>query len=88
MKAISRVGLRTVSSAGGKFGSSLYKLEPVQELSQNDINYLPPIPIDGTKYITYVDDAELDKFFYVVQNEPLPFTITSVMIDAQMAVTR
>jgi hypothetical protein len=88
MKAISRVGLRTVSSAGGKFGSSLYKLEPVQELSQNDINYLPPIPIDGTKYITYVDDAELDKFFYVVQDEPLPFTITSVMIDAQMAVTR
>lgn len=88
MKAISRVGLRTVSSAGGKFGSSLYKLEPVQELSQNDINYLPPIPIDGTKYITYVDDAELDKFFYIVQDEPLPLTITSVMIDAQMAVTR
>lgn len=88
MKSITRVGIRTVSSAGGKFGSSLYKLEPVQELSQNDINYLPPIPIDGTKYITYVDDAEIDKFFYLVQDEPLPFTITSVMIDANHAVTR
>lgn len=88
MKAISQVGIRCVSSAGGKVGSSLYKLEPVQELSQNDINYLPPIPIDGTKYVTYVDDNTKDKFFYFVQDEPLPFTITSVMIDANHAVTR
>jgi hypothetical protein len=88
MKAISQVGIRCVSSAGGKIGSSLYALEPVQELSQNDINYLPPIPIDGTKYVTYVDDNTKDKFFYFVQDEPLPFTITSVMIDANHAVTR
>jgi len=88
MKSISRVGLRTVSSAGGKFGSSLYKLEDVQELSQRDINYLPPIPMDGTKYVAYVDDTETDKFFYVVQSEPLPFIITSVMVDASMALTR
>jgi len=88
MKSISRVGVRTVSSAGGKFGSSIYRLEDIQELSQNDINYLPPIPIDGTKYISYLDDTEIDKFFYIVQSEPLPLTVTGVMIDAQMAVTR
>lgn len=88
MKAVSRVGMRTVASAGGKFGTTPYRLEPLQELSQNDINYLPPLPIDGTKYLTYVDDNELDKFFYVVQNEPLPLTITSVMLDASYTVTR
>jgi len=88
MKSISRVGLRTVASAGGKFGSSLYKLERVQELSQVDLNYLPPLPMDGTKYITYVDDNEKDKFFYIVQDEPLPLTITSVMVDAAMSITR
>lgn len=86
MKAISRVGMRTVASAGGMFGTTPYRLEPLQELSQNDINYLPPLPIDGTEYLTYVDDNELDKFFYVVQNEPLPLTITSVMIDANYSV--
>jgi hypothetical protein len=88
MKAITRVGLRCVSSAGGLFGSSLYHLEPVQELSQSDLNYLPPIPIDGTKYISYGDDNEIDKYFYIVQDLPLPLTITSVMIDANYSTTR
>ena len=86
MKAISRVGMRTVASAGGKFGSTPYRLEPLQQLSQNDINYLPPLPIDGTKYITYVDNNELDKFFHVVQDEPLPLVLTSVIIDANYTI--
>lgn len=86
MKAISRVGLRTVASAGGKFGSSLYKLEDFQEQKQGDLNYLPPLPIDGTKYITYVDDNEQDKYFFVVQNEPLPFQLTSAIIEANYTV--
>jgi len=88
MKAITKVGLRCVASAGGQFGSTLYHLEPVQELSQNDINYLPPIPIDGTKYISYSDDNEIDKYFYVVQDAPIPFTITCVMIDANYSTSR
>jgi len=87
-KSMSRIGIRTVASAGCKFGSSLYRLADVQELSQRDLNYLPPLPIDGTKYTTYVDDTEEDKFFYVVQNEPLPLIITGVMVDVTMAVTR
>ena len=88
MKAITRVGVRAVASAGGKIGSTLYRLQPVQELSQNDINYLPPLPIDGTKYITYVDDNEKDKVFFVVQDIPLPFVVTSVMLDANYSFTR
>lgn len=88
MKAISRVGMRAVSSAGGKFGSSPYTLEPIQELSQSDLNYLPPLPIDGTKYITYVDDNMLDKYFYIVQDEPLPLQVAAIMVDSNYAVTR
>ena len=88
MKAISRVGFRAVSSAGGMVGSSLYNLEPVQQLSQADLNYLPPLPIDGTKYVDYVDQNERDKYFYIVQSEPLPLRLTSVMIDAHYTVTR
>jgi len=87
MKAISRADVRCVASAGLEVGSSLYKLEPVQDLSPNDLNYLPPIPIDGTKAVTYSDDNESDKYLYVVQDLPLPAVITSVMLTAQYAVT-
>lgn len=86
MKAVSRAGVRAVASAGGKFGTSPYHLEPVQELGQTDINYLPPLPIDGTKYISYSDDNTRDKHFYLVQDEPLPFTACGVFIEANYAV--
>lgn len=87
-KVINRVGMRTVASAGGKFGTSLYNLEPVQQLSQNDLNYLPPLPLDGTKYITLADDNDIEKHFYVVQNEPLPFVLVAIMIDANYSLLR
>lgn len=88
MKSITRTGIRCVSSAGGKFGASPYRMEPIQELSQDDLNYLPPLPIDGTAYVTYTDENERDKYFYVVQDEPLPLTITSVFVDANYSNSR
>lgn len=86
MKAISRVGMRCVSSSGVKFGTDRYRIEPLQQLTQGDFNYLPPLPIDGTKYLTYADDNEIDKYFYVVQDEPLPMTLTTVMIECNYTV--
>ena len=87
MKAISEFGVRCVSTAGLELGSSLYRLENLQELTQNDINYLPPLPIDGTKYISFSDDNERDKFFYLVQDEPLPAVVTAVILTANYTVT-
>lgn len=78
-KAFSRIGLRAVGSAGGKFGSTPYRLEPFQDIQQGSLNYLPPLPIDGTKYISYPDDNSIDHCFYIVQDEPLPLQITSVL---------
>jgi hypothetical protein len=88
MKAVTRVGVRAVASAGGKVGSTPYRMRPVQKLKQNNINYLPPLPIDGTEYVDYTDDNELDKFFYLVQDEPLPFVAASLMVDCNYTVTR
>lgn len=88
LKNMVRAGIRTVASAGGKIGTSLYHLEDVQELSQSDLNYLPPLPIDGTKYVDYTDDAEEDKYFYVVQDQPLPFHIACTMLEANYATSR
>lgn len=80
-KSISHIGLRCVASMGGKFGTSRYRLEDVQELAQGDINYLPPLPIDGTKFLTLADDHVRDKCYYVVQDLPLPFALTCVMLE-------
>jgi hypothetical protein len=88
MKAISEFGIRCVSTAGLKCGTSLYKMERVQELGQGDLNYLPPLPIDGTKYVQYTDDNKKEKFFYIVQDEPLPATVTGVLINGNYAVTQ
>lgn len=86
LKAINRVGIRTVASAGGEVGSSLYHLQPVQALKGDELNYLPPLPVDGTTYVSYVDDHEFDKYFYIVQDYPLPFHVAASMVEAEYAV--
>lgn len=88
MKAIKEFGIRCVASVGGKVGSSPYRLQRVQEASNADLNYLPPLPIDGTKMVPYTDDASKDKFFYIVQDEPMPFTATAILVNANHAVTQ
>lgn len=85
LKNIVRVSARTMASAGGKIGSSPYDLQPIQELSQSDINYMPPMVLDGTKDVDYTDDAEEDKFLWIVQDQPLPFTICNMMMEANYA---
>lgn len=87
VKNIVQVGVRTVASAGMKIGASRYALEDVQELSQSDLNYLPPLPIDGTKYVDYTDDAQEDKYLYFIQDQPLPCQITSLMLRGNYAMT-
>lgn len=87
LKNIVRVGVRCVASASGKVGYSRYALQPVQELSQSDYNYLPPLPVDGTKYVDITDDAEEDKFLYAVQDEPLPFEIINLAVEANYAMS-
>lgn len=85
MKAISRVGVRANDTAGGKVGTSPYRLDPVQDILQGSLNYLPPLPINTTKYVNYVDTSQLDKFLYVVQDLPLPMKVSAVMLEADYA---
>lgn len=87
MKSISGFDTRFVTSAGVQVGSSLYNLENVQELTPDDINYLPPIPMDGTKSTQFSDESEQDKSFYIVQDLPLPATITAVVPATNYSVT-
>lgn len=88
MKAVTRVGVRSANSIGGWFGTTRYRKEPIQDIQQGALNYLPPLPMNGTKYISYNDDNEFDKCFYIGQDEPGPLQITNVFVDANYAYTR
>jgi hypothetical protein len=81
MKEINRVGLRCTTSLGGMFGTSMYRMQPVQKMTSLDLNYLPPYPIDRTIFVDMVDENEKDKYWYFVQDDPVPFTGNAIMID-------
>lgn len=87
LKEISKVSLRCVNSLGLKVGSSLYDLQEVQLRSQNDLNYLPPSPIDGTQDIDVDGDSKEDFFFYAVQDQPLPACIANYFLEANYAMS-
>jgi len=88
MDAVSQVGVRCVNSQGGQFGTSPYRLEPIQELKQEDLNYLPPLPMNTTKVVDFVDDHDRDKEFVLVQNTPGPLQVTAVLLNNSAAVTQ
>ncbi len=87
LKEISRISLRCVNTLGLKVGSSLYDLQEVQLRTPNDINYLPPAPIDGTQDIDVDSDSEEDFFFYAVQDQPLPACVANYFLEANYAMT-
>lgn len=85
LKEIDRFSVRCINTLGLRVGASLYDLQDVQLRSQGDINYLPPQPIDGTQIVEYTDDSEEDKFFYIVQDQPLPAAVASFVVEANYA---
>lgn len=82
-KIISAFNVRAVTTAGGKCGTSMYKLGNIQDLTPDTLNYLPPVPIDGTKRVAYTDIGDVDKCFYIVQDLPLPMNVTCVAIEVE-----
>lgn len=79
-KAIYKAVLRFVKSAGGKFGSSLYNLVPIQKFSTDGYYDLPPLPMDGDNEIVYNSDGfAKDKRVFVVQDEPLPLNVSMIV---------
>jgi len=86
-KNVSRCGIRFHNSAGVRFGSTEYLTDPAQTLTQTDLNYLPPLPMNGTRFVDFVDDHDVDKEFVIVQDIPLPMTISAVLLEGAYAVT-
>lgn len=68
--------IRFYNSVNASFGTSLYKLTPL-EFRQADGAMDMPIPVfSGIQSVDYFDDTEIDKSIYIVQDSPSPCTIT------------
>jgi hypothetical protein len=81
VKNMNRVGLRMVNSAGGKIGTSLYRMVDVQEFKTAGFFDLPPLPMDGDVFTPYNDDFNRTKSLYIKQDKPLPFNISAVVAE-------
>lgn len=82
-KSIFEVGVRAIETAGGLIGTNPYSLEPIQDLRQGDINYLPTTLIDKTKLVQYTDNTQIDKYLYLVQDKPLPMRVTCLIVNCK-----
>jgi len=83
-KSVAGAYLQFVFSAGGEFGTTPYRMVDIQNYAtEGAILDLPPLPMDGTKQITYSDGTALDKRFTVKQSKPLPLNITSITLDVK-----
>jgi len=47
----------------------------------------PPETVKSSKYVTYSDESEIDKYLYLIQDEPLPYQATVAMIEVNYTVS-
>lgn len=85
VKNITRAGIRFYDTVGGKFGADPYLLEEIQDQKDGDLNYLPPPLINGTRYVDFSGDFEVDAKFVLVQDIPGPMAVTAVMVEGSYA---
>lgn len=81
MKNLVRVGVRFISSAGGQIGTTLYRMKNIQEYDPSGYYDLPPLPMDGDKFVNYNDTFNTEKCLYIKQDKPLPLKITSIISE-------
>lgn len=87
MKNITKVILQLSFSAGGEIGNSLYKLEKIQKFNPEGLLDVPPLPMDnGFQEILLSGTYEKDKHYYIVQKEPLPFNINSIIPECNQVI--
>lgn len=87
LKNIVRASIRVVSSYGGKFGASLYDLDDVINFESDNAlhGYVHP-PQNGIKHVSYATGADDDRVFYIVQDIPAAFNITTSVIEANYSI--
>jgi hypothetical protein len=83
MKSLVRAGVRFISSAGGRFGTSMYRMEDIQDFNPSGFYDLPPLPMNDIKSVQFDDSLDINKCLYIQQDKPLPLTVTSVFAEIE-----
>lgn len=78
---------RFTMSAGGKFSTDGYVTESFQKINIGQINYAPSFPMDETISLLFDDTHDINKSWYIIQDEPSPLTLNAVIIESDQAVT-
>lgn len=78
---------RFTMSAGGKFSTDGYATESFQKINSGQLNYAPAFPMDETISLTFDDANDINKSWYIIQDEPSPLTLNAVIIESDQAVT-
>lgn len=82
-KNIQQLVFKFRNTMGGKFGTttrSLYSVEKMAyRVSTKDYTDRPPLLFSGVKELTSLDSWEEKKNVYIIQDEPLPMNIQSVI---------
>jgi len=79
VKRINQVRFRMFNTLGGKVGYDLNHLSPI--LYDRQYLGVTPSHITGDKFISFAGNYSTEGWIYVVQDEPLPMTILSIMPD-------
>lgn len=78
---IYRAVINFMHTLGCKFGTTLYNLEKLLFRSSADKNDRPPPLFDGNKFLEFQDSYDdVEKKFFIVQDDPLPCTIRAIDI--------
>jgi hypothetical protein len=82
-KSVNRVWLRVRNSSGMSIGVSLDDLVPYKQRTTEPYG-VPPVWISGVIEIEPTDEWNDDAQVYVRQTDPLPITVSSIVIEASI----
>ena len=79
-KNISKVDIRFINSAGGKFGTDRYDLETIQEFDPNGHYDSIPLLMNGDIERHILDNWDKQKSYYIIQDQPLPLNVSMITL--------
>lgn len=78
-KSISNLGIKFYQTLGAKFGTDPYDMQRVDFRSTSDITNRPAPLFTGDKEVPLQDTWDSDKSVYLIQENPLPCTVTAIV---------
>lgn len=81
IKRIHKLTIRFFKTIGAKFGPSMDKLEVIPFRDGDTPMNESPELFTGDKTLDFDGDYDRDGYLYLVQDEPLPFAVTSIIAE-------